>query len=65
MSKKMIVIEDCYECEFNFDNLCQHHKTSDREIKNPDVIPDWCPLPDYPEETLPLPPGASIGHGGK
>jgi len=52
--KKMIVIEDCWECT--------HHRMGNkeqgdcaeegREVDNADENPSWCPLPDAPEKEI-------------
>ena len=42
---KMIVINDCTQCLY-YDYRPYRCLMTDREIPDPQNIPDWCPLPD-------------------
>lgn len=57
MAKKL-VIETCFECKFTEDHYsdkgdshfyCAKDEKC-RDIKDPLVIPEWCPLPDEEEQ---------------
>lgn len=51
--KKMIVIQDCRECEnFLWDFDVGRFKCTIQEnklIEDLHIIPDWCPLPEAPQ----------------
>jgi hypothetical protein len=44
---KNLVIDACRDCPYNIKNCCYHDYTDCvMEIKDDNIIPDWCPLPD-------------------
>ena len=54
---KLVPIVNCYECpcfyasKVSFTKLkvyCHHPKVDSREVVNPTIFPDWCPLEDAP-----------------
>jgi len=51
---KILVIGDCYQCRYfsghYFDDGVAHCHEAGRPVANSDVVPDWCPLPDFEEE---------------
>ncbi|MDY0198406.1 MAG: hypothetical protein RBR68_11395 [Tenuifilaceae bacterium] len=59
MSKKIFVIEGCYDCPlskvtklYESTLICKHPTIKNRLIEDIDYfseIPDWCPLEDYKE----------------
>ena len=55
MKMKLVPIANCYECPCFYDSkvsftklkvYCHHPKVDSREIVNPTIFPDWCPLED-------------------
>lgn len=56
---KMLEINSCIACRFRDTNYthswCTNVRVNEKTIPNIGKIPNWCPLPDYPETVLPLP----------
>jgi hypothetical protein len=50
--KKMIVIEECWDCPRHRMGNARQGDCAEKEryVSNADEIPSWCPLQDAPEE---------------
>lgn len=56
---KILKVDECFQCCRHFTAI-KNYKTGDREyvcgrkdkdIPDPFLIPEWCPLDDYSQET--------------